>query len=80
MGYRVWVSKSWWKVEVGSALQVHVKCPLLLSKKHPVTDAIFNYCHQAVVHGGRGQMLNQSEFWVIGGNSVCRMITHICLI
>ena len=51
----VWVTKSWWKVEVGSALQVHVKCPLLLSKKHPVTDAIFNYCHQAVVHGGRGQ-------------------------
>ena len=55
MGYRVWVSKSWWKVEVGSALQVHVKCPLLLPKIRPVTDAIFNYSHQTVAHNGRGQ-------------------------
>ena len=61
MGYRVWVSKSWWKVEVGSALQVHVKCPLLLPKIRPVTDAIFNYSHQTVAHGGRGQTWQRTD-------------------
>ena len=33
--------------------------PLLLPKKNEITNAIVEWCHKAVAHGGRGLTLNQ---------------------
>lgn len=66
-----------------SSLNFHLKHPVLLPKKHPVTDMIVHWCHRKVAHGGRGYTLNclrSFGFWVVSGNSVCRSVIHKCVI
>ena len=53
--------------------------PVLLPKKNEITNAMVQWCHKTAAHGGRGPTMNQvqqSGFWVIHGNSICRSIIH----
>ena len=65
-----------------SFLNCNLKYPILLPRKHEVTNIIVNLCHQKVAHGGRGFTLNylrNSGLRVINGNSVCRRIIFKCV-
>ena len=65
-----------------SFLNCNLKYPILLPRKHEVTNIIVNLCHQKVAHGRRGFTLNylrNSGFRVINGNSVCRSIIFKCV-
>ena len=51
-----------------SSLDSSLKYPVLLPKKHQVTDMIVTWSHKKIAHGGTGYIMNflrNSGFWVI---------------
>ena len=63
-------------------LNCNLNYPILLPRKHEVTNIIVNWYHQKVAHGRRGFTLNclrNSAFWVINENSACRSIIFKCV-
>ena len=49
-----------------------IKHPIILPRKHHVTDLVIRYCHEQVHHQGRGMTMNEiraNGFWIIGCGS-----------
>ena len=66
-----------------SFLDSNLKYPVLLPKKHQVTDMIIIQSHKKVACGGRGYIitfLRNSGFWVINANSACKSVVFKCAI
>ena len=56
--------------------------PLVLPKQSNISEAIIQWCHENVAHGGRGMTLNnlrQNRFWKLIANVVVRGIIYRCV-
>ena len=56
--------------------------PLVLPKQSNISEAIIQWCHGNVAHGGRGMILNnlrQNEFWILSANVVVRGMIYRCV-
>ena len=45
-----------------------IKHPVILPRKHHVTDLIIRHCHETTQHGGRGMTINEirsNGYWII---------------
>ena len=65
-----------------SSLPFHVKHPVLLPKKHHVSDAILRHFHQHTVHQGRGMTicsLREHGFWILGASKAAASLIAHCV-
>ena len=60
-----------------------MKHPVILPRKHHMTELIIRHCHEQTAHQGRGMTLNQirqNGFWLIGGSSRVSKYIRSCVI
>jgi len=52
------------------------KHPIILPKKHHISQLIVRHCHKSLAHAGREQSLAQMRkmFWILGGRGVAKNI------
>ena len=57
------------------------KDPLLLARKHRLTELVVRDAHHTVQHGGVNETLTQirSQYWIIRGRSLVRSVIHNCV-
>ena len=55
--------------------------PLLLARKHRLTELIVRDAHHTVQHGGVNETLTQIrlQYWIIRGRSLVRSVIHSCV-
>ena len=63
-------------------LPFSAKHPVLLDRKHHLTQLIINEAHQGVQHNGVKETLTEvrSKYWIVGGRSLVRSHIHQCVI
>ena len=57
---------------LGKSRLSHIEAhPLVLPKQSNISEAIIQWCHENVAHGGQGMILNnlrQNGFWILSVN------------
>ena len=68
------------RLEEAVVLSYDEKHPIILPKKHHVSQLIVRYCHESLAHAGREQTLAQTRkmFWILGGRGVANNIIRNC--
>jgi hypothetical protein len=64
-----------------SSLPFEEKHPLILPKKHFISDLIARHCHEKSCHQGRGitmSSIRSHGYWIIGLSSVVSSLIHKC--
>ncbi len=57
--------------------------PIVLPKEGHITHLLVRFCHEKVVHQGRGMTLNELRsrgFWILKGSSVVSRYIHSCVV
>ena len=69
------------RLNKADGLDENMKNPIILPKKHHVTNLIVKEAHESVAHGGRGMTLNRirQKFWIINANAVVRSLIFKCV-
>ena len=65
-----------------SNLPESVMHPIILPRESQITTRVVEWCHANVVHGGRGQTLNEvrsSGFWIPSANKFVRSVIFKCV-
>ena len=60
----------------------HIKHPVILPRKGPLTALIIRHYHQKITHQGRGITMNElhaSGFWITGGSSAMARYIADCV-
>ena len=67
-------------LEEAVVLSYDEKHPVILLKKHHVSQLIVRHCHESLAHAGREQTLVQTTklFWILGGRGVAKNIIRNC--
>ena len=65
-----------------SDLEYNAKYPILIPRKHRLTELIVQRCHREVHHGGVRVMLSRLriKFWVVKGRQMLRKILSRCVV
>ncbi|XP_058456703.1 uncharacterized protein LOC131434070 [Malaya genurostris] len=65
----------------GSSLPFELKFPIILPKKHPVTDKLLDYYHQQVAHGNAETAVNviRQRFYIQGLRAELKRIARDCV-
>ena len=68
------------RLEESVVLSYDEKHPIILPKKHHVSQLIVRYCHESLAHAGREQTLAQTRkmFWTFGGRGLAKNIIRNC--
>ena len=64
-----------------ASLSFSTKHPLMLARRHRITELIVRDAHGIVQHGGVKETLTQlrSQYWIVGGRSLVRSVIHNCV-
>ncbi|XP_036340466.1 uncharacterized protein LOC118749791, partial [Rhagoletis pomonella] len=64
-----------------STLRFEAKHPIILPKRHPVTDSIINHFHQQMLHAGPQSLLAsiRLQYWPIGGRKTVSRVVDKCI-
>ena len=64
-----------------ASLSFATKHPLMLARRHRITELIVRDAHCIVQHGGVKETLTQirSQYWIVGGRNLVRLIIHSCV-
>jgi len=67
-------------LEEAVVLSYDEKHPIILPKKHHISQLIVRHCHESLAHAGREQTLAQTRkmFWILGGRSSAKNIIRKC--
>jgi len=68
------------RLEEAVVLSYDKKHPIILPKKHHISQLIVRYCHESLAHAGREQTLVQTRkmFWILGGRGLAQNIIRSC--
>ena len=61
---------------------LEIKHPVILPRKHHITELLIRHCHESVEHQGRGMTINEIRshgFWIIGCNSAVADMIFRCV-
>ena len=68
------------RLEEAVVLSYNDKHPIILPKKHNVSQLIVRCCHERLAHAGKEQTLAQTRkmFWILGGRGLAKSIIRNC--
>ena len=68
------------RLEEAVVLSYDEKHPIILPKKHHISQLIVRHCHESLAHAGREQTLAQTRkmFWILGGRGLAKNIIRKC--
>jgi len=63
-----------------ASIAEHCKHPVILPRRHRVTNLIVNHCHEMAAHSGREYvlLLLQKKYWIVGARAVIRHVLKNC--
>ena len=65
-----------------ASIAEHCKHPVILPRRHRVTNLIVNHCHEMAAHSGREYdivlLLLQKKYWIVGARTVIRHVLKNC--
>ena len=64
-----------------ATLPFAIKHPLMLARRHRITELIVRDAHCIVQHGGIKETLTQirSQYWIVRGRNLVRLVIHSCV-
>ena len=67
-------------MEEAVVLSYDEKHPVILPKKHHVSQLIVRHCHESLAHAGKEQTLARTRkiFWILGGRGLAKNIIRNC--
>ena len=68
------------RFHLSNNMEEGAKCPVILPKKHPVTERAILYAHEQCQHAGVAQTLylTKARFWPMGGHRYVKTVLDSC--